>query len=228
MAVFASIGTVVGAQLLGGTAMAGYSPANNAQTWVDWNTNYSQITTNYSQITNGMTVNAQTWVDWNTNYSQITTNYSQITNGMTVNQATWNQWNTQGFLRRPTSVIHYEQPRPTDEEMRAMTEAAAKATREHAAAIARAEALLLEHLDPRQRESYTANKLFIVETPRKNRYRLRHSGQPVKLEGEKEVVRYCIHTYGVPREDELLGFKLLLEANEDEFLKTANATRLAA
>ena len=42
------------------------------------------------------------------------------------------------------------------------------------------------------------------------------------------MVSYCIHTYGVPREDELLGFKLLLEANEEEFLKTANATRLAA
>jgi hypothetical protein len=92
----------------------------------------------------------------------------------------------------------------------------------------RAEALLLEHLSPVQRETYQRTQMFVVETPKRTRYRLGLHGQPVKLDGERPTHSFCIHTYGVPREDELLGFKLLLEANEDEFLKTANATRLAA
>jgi len=71
--------------------------------------------------------------------------------------------------------------------------------------------------------------MFIVETPKKNRYALARSALPRKLnDKDKPVVSYCIHTCGVPKEDELLGFKLMLEANEDEFLKTANATALAA
>ena len=165
---------------------------------------------------------AATWVAWNQTYTTANT--------INIQGQVWGQWNQ--IYYQGTNVVSgaytANQPPPTEEEIRIATARAEDARKQAAAAQVRAEALLLEHLDPHQRESYRKDKLFIVETRKKNRYQLSHARQPRKLDGTKEVVSYCIHTYGVPREDELLGFKLLLEANEDEFLKTANATRLAA
>lgn len=155
---------------------------------------------------------ASTWVTWNTVY------YTTACNTNTV----WGAWN-QGYT--PTANTAYQQPAdPTPEQLEAQR-AAVKRVED---AATRAKELLVEHLDPVQRESYEKHGLFIVETPRKNRYRLSKNHAPRKLSGDKDAVSYCIHTYGVPREDELLGFKLLLEANEEEFLRTANATALAA
>jgi hypothetical protein len=50
---------------------------------------------------------------------------------------------------------------------------------------------------------------------------LGNDGQPVK--------RYCIHAdYRLPYEDQMLAQKMLLEANEPEFLRIANMTQLRA
>jgi hypothetical protein len=87
--------------------------------------------------------------------------------------------------------------------------------------------LLLAFLDSEQRGTWEANQFFIVEGSNGNRYKLSLNRQPARLgDDDGADITYCIHTYGVPREDELLGFKLLLEANEDLFLSTANATRV--
>lgn len=157
---------------------------------------------------------AQTWVSWNTVY--------YTTNATTV----WQSWNdgyqTYGPGQTPTAQTPVYECTPEQ------AEAARAAVKRIEDARTRAKELLVEHLDPEQRESYEKHGLFIVETPRKNRYRLSSNHAPRKLSGDKDAVSYCIHTYGVPREDELLGFKLLLEANEEEFLRTANATALAA
>jgi hypothetical protein len=162
---------------------------------------------------------AQTWVAWNAMY----------VTGTTTNVQCWDSWNqlySQQTAMATNQVMATPQPSQAQlDEWKVLAEKSRKAAEE---ARVRAETLLVEHLDPHQRESYQKDKLFIVETPKKNRYKLSMNHAPRKLEGTKEVVSYCIHTYGVPREDELLGFKLLLEANEDQFLKTANATRLAA
>jgi hypothetical protein len=156
-----------------------------------------------------MTYSPATWVSWNTVY----------TAGSTVTNAqVWEQWNT------PISGTVFTGNQMTEAQIEEYRAAAKKID----TAKQRAEEFLLENLSPEQRESYRKDKLFIVETPKKNRYVLHASQSPRKIEGDKPVVSYCIHTLGVPREDELLGFKLLLEGNEDEFLKTANATALAA
>lgn len=164
---------------------------------------------------------ATTWQSWNQVY---------VTNVVTWYEPTWNAWNCVHYQQTNVATSNFTVPTQEHglniaaEEITRLKECADK----RKAASVRAEALLLEHLDPHQRESYHKDKLFIVETPRKKRYKLSHSRPVCQLDGEREVVSYCIHTFGVPREDELLGFKLLLEANELEFLKTANPTRIAA
>lgn len=131
----------------------------------------------------------------------------------------WVQWNLAAYTQQ--AAVH----QPTREE----EERAAALRKKYDDAKARAKELLLEHLSPVQRESFEKTGLFIVETEKKNRYQLGYNPPRKLREDDKAVTVYCIHMGGeVPKEDELLGFKLMLEANEEEFLKTANATLIAA
>lgn len=153
------------------------------------------------------TGNTTVWEQWNTQYFTV--------NATATNTVVWASWN-EGY-----QAIYQQQffnPQV----------AAADNLKKVEAARTRAKEFLIEHLSPAQKESYEKHGMFIVEGSQGNRYRLAHSNAPRKVRDDKDVTSYCIHTYGVPREDELLGFKLLLEADEDEFLKTANATALAA
>jgi hypothetical protein len=78
-----------------------------------------------------------------------------------------------------------------------------------------------------QRETFERDGTFLVRSGNGRAFRLSRSSPPALLreDGLTENT-YCIHTSGVPREDELLGFKLMLEANPALFLRTANATRV--
>jgi hypothetical protein len=89
----------------------------------------------------------------------------------------------------------------------------------------RAAELLLMCLSPAQRLTWDRHKMFVVRCRSGNRYKLAYSSPPMQID-EADLINftYCIHTGGVPREDELLGFKLMLEANENLFLQIANAT----
>lgn len=199
-------------QLLGGTALS-------SVTWQQGAWTVQQFYTVGGGTMQMAGYSPATWASWNQVYVA----------GANITNAQWGAWNQLYFQQTMATTqqqVAYVEPSP--EQIMEMQVQAQRHAQEAAQAKVRAETLLLDCLDERQRESYKKNHLFIVETPKKNRYKLSLASQPRKLEGEREVVSYCIHTYGVPREDELLGFKLLLEANEDEFLKTANATRLAA
>lgn len=171
------------------------------------------------------TTNGETWNAWN---NAFTIGSTATITGITFQQTqqTWVSWNDQIYQQ---TAIGIQQWNPiTPEQQAAMVKQCEERQKEIDAAKAKAETLLLEHLNPEQRASYVNHGLFIVETPKKNRYKLDRHRPPYKVENDKHTVSYCIHTHGVPKEDELLGFKLLLEANEEEFLRTANATRLAA
>jgi hypothetical protein len=100
-----------------------------------------------------------------------------------------------------------------------------------AAANSRAEEILLAHLTDAQKETFRANKWFIVEGGRsKQRYRIRHTGHFVAnidvlgTGDEKVSHRLCAHCElrSVPAGDQLLAQKLMLELAEDEFLAIAN------
>jgi hypothetical protein len=90
-------------------------------------------------------------------------------------------------------------------------------------AEARAEALLLRWLSPRQLEQYRSHGWFEVVTPGGNRYRIRPT-DVVRLDAGR--CAYCIEaTPWVPAADQMLAKKLLLETDERRFLATAHRYR---
>jgi hypothetical protein len=97
----------------------------------------------------------------------------------------------------------------------------------------RAKRLLQDCLTKDQRESYEKHGFFDVVVQGKT-YRIRQGTHGnVKLLGAdkegkvREVRSFCIQPGGVPDEDAMLSQKLLLEANEGEFLRIANARDIA-
>lgn len=89
----------------------------------------------------------------------------------------------------------------------------------------RARELLLRNLTPKQQDDYLYEGRFTVKTKRGHRYvigknwsqnivRVNRRGKPMRV--------YCVSVHGnVPLEDSILGQKLMLEHDEDHFLKVA-------
>jgi hypothetical protein len=92
-------------------------------------------------------------------------------------------------------------------------------------ATERAHHLLERNLNADQKRTF-ARDWFIDVRPSGGRvYRLAWSGSVGRLsEDEKSLTaHYCIiPTVGMPREDRLLALKLMLETDEEEFLRTAH------
>lgn len=219
----------------------------NVQVWGSWN----QLGT-ISQVTSGNINNI--WCGWNQYYGGTVTSVScgnqtwqawageqfSVGDGTvpeTIIAATvtdYNVWPIWNNVYGNILHVHGERQNVYQEtdEMRLTREVnARKASEERDAAVRRAEMLLLSLLSDKQVESYKKEKLFDVEVAGKV-YRLRKD-QRVALMGEKNVekVLYCIHPsweHHLPAEDVLISQKLLLEADEKEFLRIANATRLVA
>ena len=83
---------------------------------------------------------------------------------------------------------------------------------------------LKEHLDPDQLLQFKKDESFLVKGKTMT-YRLSMYDQPRVVEGPNTGMPFCIYARRgakVPRADELLGMKLYIEANEKNFLKTAN------
>lgn len=175
------------------------------------------------------------WHSWNDATSTCT---SAVSTAMLA----WRAWN----IATGTVSTSFPPPPATAEELKVRRARQAaeqleydKKERERKAqrevAQQKAEILLLEHLDASQRENYKKEKRFRVVTRSGAIYVLKKgwAGNVERVEAaegqEKPTTRYCIHpTLYIPEEDNLLAQKLLLEADEAEFLRIANATRLAA
>lgn len=145
--------------------------------------------------------------------------YYSFVNGTTniATQQTWVTWNQQYTEDQLRAIAELNRQQCAEFE---------RQQEEQRSASAIARELLVSCLTPEQEKEFTENGTFVVETHGR-RYRLSMIQNPVLLgpDGNPEV-SYCIHTTGIPREDELLGFKLLLEANEPHFVHTANATQI--
>jgi hypothetical protein len=106
-----------------------------------------------------------------------------------------------------------------------------KRNEERAAARKRAEELLITHLTDAQRSDLKRDGFFFVESQLGKRYRIR-KGREGNVDrycdkGEKIVGKLCIHPQAyVPDFDTMLAQKLMLEHNEQEFLRVANETRV--
>lgn len=103
-------------------------------------------------------------------------------------------------------------------------------------AAQKAEELLLEHLNESQRKTYRENKWFIVEGGKSgHKYRINVNGTLVAnidvLENNRNESphRICCHARldACPLGDQLLAQKLMLELDEDAFLRMANRHRAA-
>lgn len=112
--------------------------------------------------------------------------------------------------------------------MATQRESAERQRREIEQAKVRARELLTKHLTEEQRNDFATKSHFLVHTKR-GVYRINRgiAGNIEFLGGPKDSrkEKLCIHsphTYGLPEEDHMLGQKLLLEADEETFLRIAN------
>jgi hypothetical protein len=161
----------------------------------------------------------QTWQMWNQSITTAATNVQYY-------QQTWANWNQQFG----TATISYSQPITSQDQWEAARLAVAQEDQKQKLIKERAKAILYSMLTPEQREEYEFGHSFHLQVG-KTWYRIGR-GLPVYQVKEhcgKALVSYCIHPrVDLPIEDIHLGQKLLLESNEKEFLKIANATRMAA
>lgn len=96
-------------------------------------------------------------------------------------------------------------------------------------AAARARVLLLDHLDPEQRASFEANAKFFVTSSAGRKFCI-HLGRQHNVwlvdENNHHTTGYCGHIRDhVPDEDNVLAQMLLIQSDEAEFLRVANASR---
>lgn len=192
--------------------------------WIPWNVEYVGETTGnivYPPETAGTIalppnvgiISEGHWVLWNQVY---------VTTTVTV---TGNAW---GRPEAELSEIELQLRREFEAEQRVRAEIDAKAALE---AKVRARALLAENLSAAQRESLAKARHFIVHSPDgERRYEINQgrAGNVYLLDVEgKRIKRLCIHpTISCPDEDTMLAQKLLLEADEERFLRVANHTDL--
>lgn len=178
-----------------------------------------------SHTTYGTTPTNVIWGYWVDNTSS-TTLYSYDS---------WTQWVQEGTVTYGSSYT----PTPLTEEQIEANRVAAEARKVEAAirvkqveeAKVRARKLLLDLLEEEQKEELLRDGWFHVETrDGTRRYRLSPNSSPRRVHGEDGAQwSYCIHPdYGYPQDDIVLAQKLLLESDEEMFLKIANATRLTA
>jgi hypothetical protein len=154
---------------------------------------------------------------------------ANVTNEFLNNAVTTNLYTTPGFNIQTTAIyadsvppyaLAQDQPTPPP------SPASVQDTRRRMAA---ARELLLSHLDEEQTEEWQRCRRFHVQTANGERtYRIREgiTGNIRLIREGQEVEEYCIHPSGYPIEDTLLTQKLLLETDEEEFLRIANRTVL--
>jgi anaerobic selenocysteine-containing dehydrogenase len=175
--------------------------------------------------TYGYTTSNIVWGNW------VNVGTSTATN--VVNDFVWTTWNN-STITYHANTIHVppqrtpEQEAAHQEELLQARERWARTDAESKAAAAeakrKARVILEENLTDGQRKQLADGDWFEVVTP-KGTYRIRTgiSGNVDRYVKGRATDRYCIHpTETVPAEDNMLIQKLLLETDEDAFLRIAN------
>ena len=106
-----------------------------------------------------------------------------------------------------------------------------KRTEDREAARKRAAELLLAHLDKDQQESLKRERKFIVHSRDRQRVYVVHHGRAGNVQllnkAGVPIAKYCIHpVMECPDEDTMLAQKLMIETDEESFLRIANKTVL--
>ncbi len=199
--------------------MACGSYITNGSTWTTWVT-YSSISDSLTSVTVG-----DTWNDWVT------------TAGTAATSVTWNTWITDNssLYVGNNGVAIYKAPELTPEQIEAkqveserLKRESEERQREWLNSQERARRLLAGFLDRRQKQDLKQKGCFEVKSKSGKQFRLRPGRIPYEVDSKgKEIASYCIHSrHRVPEHDELLMWKLMLEADEDEFYRVANERSL--
>jgi hypothetical protein len=200
--------------------------------------NTDAIISNFTPAIPAIASTSITWMNWNTILVQ------QVLSPMTTSgTSAWVQWNTASVftcqngvslspvLASPVVVMTPEQIALAQAAQEEANRLAAIEAERQRMANEKAKKLLVEHLSPQQQKTYDEKRYFDVDIEGRT-YRIHHGSHGnVRLLGTgektgKEVTKYCIQPDGVPVGDVLLAQKLLLEADEKEFLRIANATQI--
>lgn len=151
-----------------------------------------------------------------------------------TSSVTWNSWNSNTVTIYPNMVLGGLTE--TEEQRRSRLNLQSQYAKEQKAAERlrnraklRAKKLLVDHLNPQQREDYEKRGFFHLYTNKGRKYRI-HQGthgnvRLVDVTTDEELGRYCSQPSGVPDEDAMLAQKLYLEIDEDEFIARANFTK---
>jgi hypothetical protein len=189
-----------------------------ATTWGHWVSNSTTSTT------------ADTWDTWIDCDATTTATSNYTTSTSTV----WVQWTTSGQSGRRELVQRGVSPeeRAAYERQQAEYRERQKAEAErYRAAKERAEGLLYEHLSDEQRAQIKRDKFFVVQGGKTGRkYKIKADGGLVANVHEMDDAgavkrRLCAHldhAANAPIFDHLLAQKLMLEHQEEQFLRVAN------
>ncbi len=220
--------------------------------WNDIYTGTTVITQGTSSTTGTGTLSALTatdvhmttttnavWGAWNALQQQAVVQAIQThlyepitaTTGASITSAVWGNWNNVlQNMHNATAEQVAQAQRQVAEARDRQTRAAAAVQVEKTLAERRAEKLLQETLSAKQREELASKGFFTLETIAKSGerriYRIKR-GRTANVEQVDEqgnrIKRLCAHpTAIVPDADTMVAQKLMLESQEEEFLRIAN------
>ena len=220
--------------------------------WMEWNTTNASVTSSNSCTSTSS--DGIVWYNWNLNSaSGVLKASTTVTNGAvwqtwttsdtTITSGTcnvvWANWNeTIGQLNidpqlQPQiqpSYLHSHVPLLSEEEKQRLELRRQQGELKIKLANERANRLLFNHLTPGQLEDLKQNGGFNVMLENGREYRIEwgsHGNVFLLGEASKKMSSYCIQPRGqLPKADSMLAQKLLLEANEDQFLRIANESRM--
>ena len=217
-----------------------------ADTWVRWNNIYTTGTGSSTCITTcGNSENPTIWRSWNDDWTSASNEIRISTSDATTSgNQIWAYWNSewqhrlvypmpsgqlehlQNQVYHPVSAEQREQWHREDAERRRVAEEyMKKLAEEQAVAKERAEELLRSCLTSQQREELEQKHHFHLFVGNR-KYRInRGRTRNIELVDEqgKVVKRLCAHpSEMIPDADTMLAQKLMLETDEESFLKIAN------
>ena len=167
----------------------------------------NSITVTNAAVTNGV----NTWVQWNTASTAITIDASRVV---------WGEWVQSAYVDALGRPLRRRVQRA--EAARADDEAAQESRRRAETARERAEELLDSCLNAEQRDQLFALGRFCVTAPSGRVYWIE---QGYAGNVYSDGLRFCIHMDArLPAADHMLAQMLMIQTDEEAFLKTANAS----
>jgi hypothetical protein len=218
----------------------GYAYTGAWYYWNDISASANTVTSNCNTTWQGWTIEPATAYNTTTgtNIGNEWTQWIQQPDGTGIEvtvKLTWDAWVGTTYPstieetdeQREARLQREEEARQERERREAeRKEQLRKQEEERALAQAKATELLREVLTEKQLAEYEKSKQFTVIAASKKRYVIRESGAPLEVDKEgKTLASYCIHpSTWFPKQDIMLGHKLMLEDDEENWLRIANRT----